>query len=450
MAINYNSNRVKHLKYNGSYVKELNYNGTITWEELYGTWVPGTLPTGLASISCSRTSSDPAISAGSITSGAELYNKDVLSFMLTPEAYWTANRISFTYTANVPVSGTETTLDVSTVLSLSSVTLSREMRTITVTVNTGIDSIAVGYTDSTGTITSQVFTSSGSVSAWNGGIVTWLAAVKSGYTISGSATGTIAIGSQAKTISPTATVSSQWYTTGYTGSAVWNDMSTTPSSNANLLTSGGFSGLNKYPKVRVSGTIKMVATSTYGAGSGRGSMTFSNVELAVGSSFTSIGSLKYTYYTTSSTSKTSFLRVNIKNSGTNLYASDQLTCYLTASVLYSQYVGQVTVQITKVEVYTQYSGDAIFTIDTTDYGFYLTSKVSGQYGFTGNIDWSSYPFSSTSYIIQGNITANNSLYIDSETATGGSGDDSLGSMSLSVALFNSSGEPISSPYQYEM
>ena len=450
MAINYNSNRVKHLKYNGSYVKELNYNGTITWEETFGTWVPGTLPTGLSSISCSRTSSDPAISAGSITSGAELYNKDVLSFMLTPEAYWTTNKGSFTYTANVPVSGTETTLSASTVLSLGSVTLSRAMRTITVTVNTGVSGIYLTYKDSTGTTVYKTFNSSGSVSAWAGAQVTWTAAPTSGYTLD-SSSGTIAIGYETATIAPTATASSaQWYTTGYTGSAVWNNMSTTPSSDANLLTAGGFSGLNKYPKVRVSGTIKMVATSTYGSGSGRGSTTFSNVELAAGSSFTSVGSLMYTYYTTSSTSKTSFLKVNIRNSGTNLYASDQLTCYLTASGLYFQYVGKVTVEITKVEVYTEYSGSAIFTIDTTDYGFYLTSKVSGQYGFTGNIDWSSYPFSSTSYLIQGNIIANNSLYIDSETATGGSGDDSLGSMSLSVALFDSSGVPLSSPYLYEM
>ena len=442
MAINYNSNRVKHLKYNGSYVKELNYNGTITWEETFGTWVPGTLPTGLSSISCSRTSSDPAISAGSITSGAELYNKDVLSFMLTPEAYWTTNRVSFTYTANVPVSGTETTLSASTVLSLGSVTLSRAMRTITVTVNTGVSGIYLTYKDSTGTTVYKTFNSSGSVSAWAGAQVTWTAAPTSGYTLD-SSSGTIAIGYGAGTIAPTATVSAQWYTTGYNGSATWSGMTTATSTTSNLLNYTYYSGLNVYPKVRVSGTITMTQINTSGTKSGYGTYSFSNVELTVGTSGTQICQMPFTYKITSTRTGTGYLLVYIKNSGTNLYASNQLSCYMTCSSRYS-YVGKVTISISKVEVYTKYSSQ-IFDFDgTDDYGIRIESNVNGSIGMVGGIEWSSYAWSSASVET---VSTTGSAYID-DSYVGGTGDQSLSYADISAILLDSSGEGISAPARY--
>lgn len=448
MAINYNSNRVKHLKYNGSYVKELNYNGTITWEETFGTWVPGTLPTGLSSISCSRTSSDPAISAGSITSGAELYNKDVLSFMLTPEAYWTANRISFTYTANVPVSGTETTLSASTVLSLGSVTLSRAMRTITVTVNTGVSGIYLTYKDSTGTTVYKTFNSSGSVSAWAGAQVTWTAAPSSGYTLD-SSSGTIAIGYGAGTIAPTASVSAQWYTTGYVGSATWSGITSATSTTSNLLNHTYYSGLNKYPSVRVSGTITMTQINSTGTKSGYGTASFSNVKLTVGTSGTQICQMPFTYKLNATKSLTAYALIYIKNAGTNLYASDQLSCYLTCSTFYS-YVGKVTISISKVEVYTEYDS-SVLDVWNDDNGIYVESLgPNGQIGITGSIDWSSVALNTTSYTMAGS-TDDDAIYIDATIADpDATTDQSMNSCSVSITLFDSSGEPLSAPYVFEV
>lgn len=448
MAINYNSNRVKHLKYNGSYVKELNYNGTITWEELYGTYTLETLPAGFSSFTCSRVTKEPSAST-SISSGSELFNADVLSFTATPASYWTIDPATTSLTLSTPAiteTTRETTLSSSTVISNAGMTASRVSRTVNATINTGVASITFVYTNVlTGAETTTTITSSSTlkfITAWAGATVTWTATASSGYTMD-SSSGTIAIGTSTATVAPTATVSAQWYTTDYTGSAVWSGMTTATSTTSNLLNYTYYSGLNVYPKVRVSGTITMTQINTTGTKSGYGTYSFSNVELTVGTSGTQICQMPFTYKLTATRTSTGYLLVYIKNSGTNLYASDQLSCYMTCSSGYS-YVGKVTISISNVEVYTKYSGQ-IFDFDgSDDYGIRIESGVDGSIGMVGSIDWSSYSWSSVGVET---VSTTGSAYID-DSYVGGTGDQSLSYADISFILLDSSGEGISAPARY--
>ena len=45
----------------------------------------------MASLTCTRTSQDPAISTGTITNNTYLYNKDSLAFTATASSYWTVS-----------------------------------------------------------------------------------------------------------------------------------------------------------------------------------------------------------------------------------------------------------------------------------------------------------------------------------------------------------------------
>ena len=76
------------------------------------------------------------------------------------------------------------------------------MRTITVTINSGVASISVTYTNSSGTRITTSYSSSTTLQAWQGATVTWTATAQSGYEMETSS-GTIAIGTADATISPT-------------------------------------------------------------------------------------------------------------------------------------------------------------------------------------------------------------------------------------------------------
>lgn len=86
MAIQIGSNKVKHV-----YVKDKGYctkvqksDGTVMWSEYYGTYTTGTLPTGVLSLVCNRTSHiEPTATNKALFDGDELYYGDTLT--------WTAN-----------------------------------------------------------------------------------------------------------------------------------------------------------------------------------------------------------------------------------------------------------------------------------------------------------------------------------------------------------------------
>lgn len=202
---------VSHINKDGHYVHELKFGNTIVWEEYCGTYSRGTLPAGVASLSCTRTTKEPSIASGTIsTDNTEVFNGDVLTFSATASAYWTASlhTTSYTIESNPDELSRESTFYGVT---LSGVSASRTMRTITITKNANISSITVTYTNSSGTRTTATRTSSGTISAWEGATVTWTATAATGYTASQSS-GSFAIGSGAQTIAPTARLTLSWQT----------------------------------------------------------------------------------------------------------------------------------------------------------------------------------------------------------------------------------------------
>lgn len=197
------SHRVYHINKDGHYVHELKYGDTIAWEEYCGTYTRGTLPTGVASLSCTRTTKEPSIASGTIsTDNTEVFNGDVLSFTATASAYWTVSlpTTSYTIESKPDELSRESTFNGVT---LSGVSASRTMRTITFTKNAGISSVSVTYVNSSGVSTSTIRNTTGPVFAWDGATVTWTATTESGY-VTSQQSGSFAAGSGNQTIAPTA------------------------------------------------------------------------------------------------------------------------------------------------------------------------------------------------------------------------------------------------------
>ena len=95
MAIKYNGNAVEHIKKDGQWIEELNYDGNLVWEETYGVYKLGDLPTNMASLTCYRVSQDPAVSAGYITHNDYLYNKDKLTITAKGSGWYGVSMTSY-------------------------------------------------------------------------------------------------------------------------------------------------------------------------------------------------------------------------------------------------------------------------------------------------------------------------------------------------------------------
>lgn len=207
---------VYHLIQGDYYQRQIYYGSTLVWTERIGDYQTGTLPTGVASLTCTRTSKDPAIAAGTITDGDYLYHNDTLKFTATAKPYW-----------NVSITNPTITVTQSASDKVSSVAISRE-HTITGVTKSGVeatgqmytakggsngmiefnevgDSIAFNYYDGTGTTQTYSYTYSSSTAApqllfskscWRGGTATFTSTPKSSY-YSG-ITRTISIGAQAQ------------------------------------------------------------------------------------------------------------------------------------------------------------------------------------------------------------------------------------------------------------
>lgn len=212
-------NVVNHLVQDGTYRCSLAYGETFAWAELYGTYTTGTLPTGVASLTCSRTSRDPAISAGTLGDGEYLYRYDTLTYTATTSGYFDISIANPTvtltpsltdmnqlYTPLVSPRTREKTLDGVT---SSGVSATAQMYTLTSSSfghNAG-DTFTMTYYDNTGaqqtyteTYTSGQTTvpviASFGVKCWRGGKVTWDCNPGSSYWTGYS--GTVAIAAQSK------------------------------------------------------------------------------------------------------------------------------------------------------------------------------------------------------------------------------------------------------------
>lgn len=215
--------RIYHLDWGGHHIEEMCYgyntDGTprIVWEEYIGNYTTGTLPTGVASLTCTRTSKDPAVSAGVITDNAYLYNKDVLTYTATASSYW---NVSIKYpTVTLQSVGPDSQLvreHTVNGVTKSGVSATGQMFTLKAS-NFGYnrsDTFNMTYYDSTGTqqtytetyyptqTTAPVITSLG-VGCWRGGKVTWSCTPGSSYW--GGYSGTVAIGVQSEDSTKTVT-----------------------------------------------------------------------------------------------------------------------------------------------------------------------------------------------------------------------------------------------------
>lgn len=334
--------RVYHLKQDGHDVIETTYgynaDGTprIVWEEYIGNYVTGTLPTGVASLTCRRVSKDPAISSGTITNNAYLYNNDTLTFTATASSYWTASVKTPTTTVtsippDSPLKREHTTKGVTT----SGVTATRRMRKITV-INNQAGTIKYTYTNASGTRTTDsvsVRTTTAGVSfmAWSGATVTYTVTPPTGYAVN-PVSGTIPIGTSAATIKPTYTVASwKTYPDEYTGGQV--DWVSTDWSNQKTTAVGiiGDANPTSYTKMRISGTIT-VKSADASVG------TFSAVELSK------------TAYTSVTTVSVSMFDGLVSDTITlYVYGNDDLTAYCTNN---GNINPAMTLKLTKLEVYS--------------------------------------------------------------------------------------------------
>lgn len=394
MAVKYNSNAVRHICKDGTYARELKYGGSVVWEETYGTYQPGTLPTGVASLTCTRTStSEPTSYTGTLASGATLYNNDKLSFAATANAYWT---VSMTYPSLTVTSNASSAESTFYGASKTGVSATRQVRKVTILVFTGVASITVTYTSSSGATTSKTVTVVGGtdVYAYCGGTISWTATAASGYTVSPSS-GTIAAGTAAVTISPTATSSMSWMEvcSDYLGSGLTSSISTwtrSGTSGTGECTTWGLGGMSKYEKVMVSGTYAVTGSISGVTDSG----SFSNVVLNSDGSITKLGA--YSLYKSNST------KIYGSCSGT-LYM--QLTDQLKASSSYTRsgtltlVPSAISITITSVQVYVRYDGDddSVLEVGYSDYGIITYPYFTSDVYVLGDIEWTSTSNSSTSF-----------------------------------------------------
>ena len=368
MALKYGNDSVTNLVFNGNTVAELVKDNTIVWERP-GTYVTGTLPTGVASLSCTLTgSSEPTVAslisslgAIPISNNGTIHHKDKLGLSVTSSNYWTAsvnspqtvnfkttttftgadyvsaarNERSVSFTKNTGIasvtitytnlSGTANSSQTlsssgsvsgvwqgasiswtstaanyytsptsgSSAAGTSSVSISPTasylMRTITITKNTGVASISVTYTNSSGSRVTETKTSSTTVSAWSGQTVTWTATAASGYEMD-TASGTISSGSSAGTIAPTATATAPqkgWYDhpEGTTMSCSWTNTQWISNSQSNTKYPASYTYLNFRSQIRVSGSFT----------ANNQTVNFSNVTLNSDKTYTAVAQVNFDF-----------------------------------------------------------------------------------------------------------------------------------------------------------
>lgn len=81
---------VTQIIYNGNELNKLVKDGSVMWEKPF-TYITGTLPTGVASLNCYRSSSnEPTAGTGTISNNGTIYYEDTLTFSATASSGYTA------------------------------------------------------------------------------------------------------------------------------------------------------------------------------------------------------------------------------------------------------------------------------------------------------------------------------------------------------------------------
>jgi hypothetical protein len=276
---------VKHIIYNSQLVHELKQGDSIRWEETAGTYETGALPEYVSSLTCYRDSRDPSIGTTAIlSSGATLYNNDTLRFSATSSSqYYSVTVPTGTYTVstlyNYQVEKTYSGV------TLSGVYASPIMRNVACnksTPATGVTSYVVSYYTSgeATSLTTKTVNVSGALGtmiiAFSGKTVSWSSpVVSSGYKLL-QTSGNIAAGTSSATIAPEC-YAYDWYDIWHGFSGVSKTMTQSSGYTARMTDLWAVGGINKYERVRVSGTVVITASNN-----NRTTVSFENVE--VGSS----------------------------------------------------------------------------------------------------------------------------------------------------------------------
>ena len=162
MAIKYNNQTVTNINYDSHPVKKVVLDGNVRWEKPFT--LSASLETGCTVVYNRYSTLEPSASIGTITTADTIFNDDVLRITYTPVAGYEIT--SFTVNGSAYTSGADYTVhgDVAVACETQGVA-----KTISVTVNTGVERIIVDYTNIYGHETSVSFTNNGSVSdAWQG------------------------------------------------------------------------------------------------------------------------------------------------------------------------------------------------------------------------------------------------------------------------------------------
>lgn len=438
MAIKYNGNAVDHIKKDGQWVKELNYDGNLVWEETYGVYKLGTLPTNMASLTCYRVSQDPAVSAGYITHNAALYNKDKLTITARGSGWYGVSSTSYPNDDGyATVSTTLSTPDVASddrgaafdPLDEYSFTILDRRNVYLDLSSNNYGSITCTYGDPyTHATKSTTKSSSTSFLAYNGTAITWTATPDQDRDVAlEEVSGTIPTGASAARIKPVARAYSwkeicpTWLGSGRT--------LTLRSFSSDKATGNGwsFGGLANYKKVRISGTYT-IKNAQLGIYSKTGS--FSDVELSTDTTsstqlFSDEITRNYNQIVYSATATVSATKDDLLG----ITATRQCT---QSSILD---VGYVQITITSIQAYLPFDGDDLEISLSDDWSSFDVNKCfdSRDLYVIGSVDYSSYFFSQTSFKDLGTNCSGRSL-CTTDLVDDASGDQSIESADCAFAI----------------
>ena len=402
MAIKYNGNAVEHIKKDGQWVKELNYGGKLVWEETYGVYKLGDLPTNMASLTCYRVSQDPAVSAGYITHNDYLYNKDKLTITAKGSGWYGVSMTS--YPSDSGYATIETSLFTPAISEDERADAFAPLERFTFNIldrrnvyldfssniNGGIDcSYSDPYTHATKSITK---TANYSFLAYNGTEITWTATPDSDRDVAlEEVSGKITTGASKATIKPIArTYSWKEICPTWLGSGRTLKLTSFTSDKA---TGNGwtFGGLANYKQVRISGTYT-IKNAQLGLYSKTGS--FSDVVLSADSSTAtqlfsdeitrSYNQIVYFATATVSATKDDLLGITAKRQ-----------C-VSSSILQ---VGYVEITITSIQAYLPFDESDLEVDFSDDKLYFYVGKCfdSRCLYLIGDVDYSSYYFSQTTF-----------------------------------------------------
>lgn len=364
MAINFNGNNVSHITQNGKYVISLDYDKKTVWAEKVGTYTTGTLPSGVKSLECTRTTSkDPGASIGKLPDGAALYYGDTLSFTGKTKN----NHDAHIAHSSKTIEGNSNLADSNREQTFNGVNLSgiSALKDVTITCGTGISSVEIQYLNQRRVATTSTSTTVKELIDAVDRPTTWTATAKNGYALP-LTTGTF-VGGYPDNIT---------YTVGaepYSWKAVINSIFIKKFGTLNFTKNGSNSwfnigGMTRYEKVRVSGTYKVTFKQT-NAKALTGS--FSNVVLASNA-------------TTETTICADGQEFNGAFAGftATMKHDPKLTTTITAEIVYPDGldIKNIQIVITSVEVYVPFNFDDAFELSQEGYGFVLYNADNTSYG----------------------------------------------------------------------